>query len=171
MKRVVLIVSLLILSLVAIQVTALSPSLEQECCAYLEGDEKSFNGYIGMGCLKLFLTERKCEDISQGWKSAQDEFERSTKPEYACCVYLGRDDEALEIFDEEFVYKTCPSFNLDSEKCFEIRYGYDDYDSEDDYEGFDEYYKRIQDLIIIALLAFVAFVIWLLWKGIRKIKR
>ena len=163
---------LLISSLVAISVSALSPTLEQECCAIL-GSEESYGDYLEEECAKLKLTEEQCEPISEGWRSAQDDFERSTRPEYACCVYLGRDDEALEIFDEEFVYETCPAFNLDPEKCAAIQYGFDYPDEEYNLsaglgDNLDDDNKKIKDLIILAVIAFVA---WLIWKHFKKSKK
>jgi len=168
MKRILLILSLI--AILSTSVIALSPTLEQECCFYLGHEEEKFGGYLVEACPELRLTEKKCEPILQGWESAQDDFARSTRPEYACCTYLGRDEEALEIFDEDFVLKTCPEFNLNQEKCTAILYGFD-YSEEEfnisaEINGDKPY--EIPPLIILVLLAFVS---WLIWLGFKKFKK
>jgi len=169
MKRILLI---LLFAILITSVTALSPTLEQECCAIL-GSEESYGDYLEEECAKLRLTEKKCESISAGWKSAQDDFERSTRPEYACCTYLGRDEEALEIFGEDFVLKTCPEFKLTEEKCAAIEFGFDYPDDEfnisDDKLDDDDQDKRDYDKLLIPGLIILAFVGWLIWS--RKSKK
>jgi len=172
---------LLILSLVAIlitSVTALSPTLKQECCFYLGHEDEKFGGYLVEACPEFKLTEKKCKPILAGWESAQDDFARSARPEYACCTYLGRDEEALEIFDEEFVLETCPEFNLNPEKCAAILGGWDYPDDETNGDElgddtFDQNKKsRDYDKLLIPGLIILAFVGWLIWaRKIRKKKK
>jgi len=168
MKRVLLILSFV--ALLSTSVIALSPTLEQECCFYLGHEEEKFGGYLVEACPELRLTEKKCEPILEGWESAQDDFARSTRPEYACCTYLGRDEEALEIFDEEFVLKTCPEFNLNQEKCTAILYGFD-YSEEvfnetnGDYDNDVDKDNRFRLTLGLVLLA------WLIWLGVRRIRK
>ncbi len=168
MKRVLLILSFI--ALLSTSVIALSPTLEQECCFYLGHEEEKFGGYLVEACPELRLTEKKCEPILRGWESAQDDFARSTRPEYACCTYLGRDEEALEIFDADFVLKTCPEFNLNQEKCTAILYGFDYPEEEFNIStGTDEDKREeMPGLIILVLLAFAS---WLMRSGFRKFKK
>ena len=68
--------------LFSISASALSPSLETECCIFLGHEEDvSYGDSLLAQCPEFNLTEEKCEYILEGWKLTQDDFGRSTRPE------------------------------------------------------------------------------------------
>ena len=155
----------IVISLFSVSVLALSPTPEQDCCLALEsGDDEYFEM---RSCSEFNLNEEKCEHLVKDFRSAQDEFRRSAQPEYACCTYLGRDEEALEIFSEEFVLETCPAFNLNEEKCFAIMYGFDYPEEEfdkstrtndtlyDDEEIFPTQYIIISVIVVLLIVWYI----------------
>jgi len=166
MRKILILISIFILIITS--VTALSPTLEQECCAILDSDQ-NYGDYLEESCAELNLNATDCEQILIGWKSAQDRFARSTRPEYACCTYLGRDDEALKYFDEDFVFGECREYNLNRDICGVILYS-SNYPREE-YELIAKKWEdkslndspepgRIPGIIILAFLAFAAYLIW-----------
>jgi len=73
MKRIL--VLFIVIVLFSVSVPALSPTLEVECCIYIENDEDTYyvNTLKDM-CPELNLTKEKCEPVLRGWESTKADF-------------------------------------------------------------------------------------------------
>jgi len=130
------IIAVLMLFVAIFSVSALSPSLEVDCCYDLKDSKDGLpvDPYRQESCAEFDLDDEKCVDILAGWKTTQDDWAIMSRPEYSCCNYWGREAEAIEDgITEDYIYNKCPTYNLNEEKCAAIMLGMP-YDDEKDWE-------------------------------------
>jgi len=73
-----ILVLVLVFALFSVSVLALSPTIEAECCTYIDNlEDPYYVNTLSEMCPLLNLTKETCEPILEGWKSAQSEFARS----------------------------------------------------------------------------------------------